>query len=113
MSHLLAIVNLKRHGVEMKEGRPRRDRARGWGLAVLNQGYQGESLMPPSLIILTRIPDIPDIPDMGYRDPGPGVPSGAFRRRLAGSLGTAAAGQGYRGRGSVARRPQGRERGPT
>ncbi len=36
--------------------------------AVLNQGDQGENLIPPSLIL---IPDIPDIPEV------PWVPSGA------------------------------------
>ncbi len=35
---------------------------------VLNQGDQGENLIPPSLIL---IPDIPDIPDIG----APWVPS--------------------------------------
>jgi hypothetical protein len=35
---------------------------------VLNQGDQGENLIPPSLIL---IPDIPDIPEV------PWVPSGA------------------------------------
>ena len=36
---------------------------------VLNQGDQGENLIPPSLIL---IPDIPDIPEV------PWVPSGAW-----------------------------------
>ena len=69
---------------------------------VLDQGDQGENLIPPSLIL---IPDIPDIPDIGV--PWVLVPSVAWYPSVA------AAGQGYRGRGSVARLPQGQERGPT
>jgi hypothetical protein len=33
--------------------------------AVLDQGDQGENLMPPSLILIPDIPEIPDIPDVG------------------------------------------------
>ena len=40
---------------------------------VLNQGDQGENLIPPSLILIPDVPDIPDIPDIGV----PWVPSGA------------------------------------
>ena len=42
--------------------------AHGLTSAVLNQGDQGENLIPPSLIL---VPDIPDIPEV------PWVPSGA------------------------------------
>ena len=83
---------------------------------MLNQGDQGENLIPPSLILIPDIPDIPDIPNTGV----PGVPwvpraSGACQMPSGQgpkttyprvSAGTAAAGQGYRGRDSVARLPQ-------
>jgi hypothetical protein len=45
--------------------------------AMLNQGDQGEDLIPPSLILIPDIPDH-DIPDIPASDIGvPWVPSGA------------------------------------
>jgi hypothetical protein len=39
-------------------------------VSVLNQGDQGENLIPPSLILIPDIPNIPNIPNTGV----PGVP---------------------------------------
>ncbi len=53
--------------------------------------------MPPSLILIPDIPDIPDIPAIGILLLVPWAPT------KWGLVPLAAAGQGYRGRGSVAR----------
>ena len=89
---------------------------------ALNQGDQGENLIPPSLILIPNIPNIPNIgvpwvpTEWGLMPSGqgpkatyPGLTPGRGYPRV--SAGTAAAGQGHRGRGSVARLPQGQERG--